>query len=70
MIVVSETESPSGETAARTPQFAALTRAQLPPAPAGSAARRVGPVSVDAIYGFSSHPAILYVSDVVVTAPL
>jgi hypothetical protein len=27
----------------RTPQFAALTRAQLPPAPAGSAARGVGP---------------------------
>jgi hypothetical protein len=28
---------------ARTPQFAALTRAQVSPAPAGSAARGVGP---------------------------
>jgi hypothetical protein len=41
MGVLTETESPSAETAARTPQFAAPTRAQLSPAPAGSAARGV-----------------------------
>jgi hypothetical protein len=42
MIVLIRAESPSDYTAARTPLFAAPSRAQLNPAPAGSAARGVG----------------------------